>query len=256
MPKLRPSKKRENGKGNLDISFKSPVEEISERYRYSYVPLSFYWLKDIVRGFLSHKNFPDALAIAFATFSISIAFPFFPQIILIPLILLTFVITMLSPLTGLMAMLFETLPMFIYQAPLLAWTLTLFVSMSLFVGHKHYRTVTFIYALIMLPLSYLGYFLEVPAFIIGILFIGFRRAVVATVIVIFLVAMLSGMTGIQNTAPFVYNAASLHSSLTLKLKNFDRAPENAAGNWLKVGRGIDGAISADNVSELCNDAAL
>lgn len=214
MPNVHSSKKQGVGKGKLDISFKKPEEKAEERYRYSYIPISFYWLKDIIRGFLSHKNFPDALAIAFATFSVSIAFPFFPPILLIPLILITFVITMVSPLSGLMAMLFETLPMFIYQAPLLAWILTLFVSVSLFVGYKHYRTVTFIYALIMLPMSYLGYYLEVPAFIIGILFIGFRRSIVSTIIIILLVAMLSGLTGIQNSAPIVYNAASAHNSLT------------------------------------------
>ena len=51
-------------------------------------------------------------------------------------------------------MLFETFSMFIYQAPLLAWILSLFVSVSLFLGYRHHRTITFIYALIMLPLSY------------------------------------------------------------------------------------------------------
>ena len=72
------STKKPTSRGKLDISFKKPQEEKQERYRYSYVPMTFYWIKDIVREFLGRKNFPDALAIMFAIFSVSIAFPFFP----------------------------------------------------------------------------------------------------------------------------------------------------------------------------------
>ena len=213
MPTATSTKGQAPGKSKLDISFKKSREKEPGRYRYSYIPLSVYWLKDLAKGFMGQKNFPDALAIVFAVFSISIAFPFFPPVILIPLILVTFIITLISPLGGLMAMLFETLLMCIYQAPLLAWILTIFISVSLFLGYKHYRTITFIYVLIMLPLSYLGLFMEIPAFIVGSFFLGFRRSVASTVIIIVLIAMLSGMTGIQNSAPIVYNAAAAHQSL-------------------------------------------
>ena len=213
MPTATSTKGQAPGKSKLDISFKKSREKEPGRYRYSYIPLSVYWLKDLAKGFMGQKNFPDALAIVFAVFSISIAFPFFPPVILIPLILVTFIITLISPLGGLMAMLLETLLMCIYQAPLLAWILTIFISVSLFLGYKHYRTITFIYVLIMLPLSYLGLFMEIPAFIVGSFFLGFRRSVASTVIIIVLIAMLSGMTGIQNSAPIVYNAAAAHQSL-------------------------------------------
>ena len=213
MPNATSTKNQPPGKSKLDISFKKSKEKELGRYRYSYIPLSIYWLKDLVRGFIGQKNFPDALAIVFAVFSISIAFPFFPPVILAPLIIATFIITLISPPGGLMAMLFETLLMFIYQAPLLAWILTIFISISLFLGYKHYRTITFIYVLIMLPLSYLGLLIEIPAFIIGSFFLGFRRSVASTVIIIMLVAMLSGMTGVQNSAPIVYNAAAAHQYL-------------------------------------------
>ena len=213
MPDTNPSKKPAPKRRKLNISFGKKSERPQERYRYSYVPMSFYWLKDLVREFAGKENFPDALAIIFATFSVSIVFPFFPPIVLIPLLILTFAATMISPLGGLMLMLFETLAMFIYQAPLLAWILTLFISISLLIGYKHYRTITFIYALMMLPLSYLGYLLEIPAFMIGSLFIGFRRAMASAVVIIILVAMLSGMTGIQNSAPIVYNGTAAYRSI-------------------------------------------
>ncbi len=206
------SSKKDPDKGRIGISFsKHNGEEEEERYRYSYVPLSLYWLKDVIREFVSNVNFPDALAIAFATFSVSLAFPLFPPEILIPIILVNFALTMVLPLGGLMVMLFVTLMMFIYQAPLLAWIITIFVSISLFLGHKHYRTITFIYAMSLLPFSYLGGILEIPGFIIGILFIGLRRATVSTIAIMIMIAMISGMTGIQNTSPILYDSIAAHS---------------------------------------------
>ncbi len=207
------STKKPTSRGKLDISFKKPQEEKQERYRYSYVPMTFYWIKDIVREFLGRKNFPDALAIMFAIFSVSIAFPFFPYVILIPLIAITFIVAMLSPLGGLMMMLFEFLLMVAYQAPLLAWILTILVSISLFLGYKHYRTITFIYVMMMLPLSYLGFIFEIPAFIVGSLFLGFRRALVSGMIILLLVIILSGVTGIQNSAPIVYDGVGAHAKI-------------------------------------------
>jgi len=213
MPETTSPKKRQSGKKKLDISFKKAQQEEPVRHSHTAIPISLYWLKDVLRQFFGHKNFPDALAVIFAVMSVAIAFPFFPLVILVPLLAVTFALTLLSPLAGLMAMLFETLPMFIYQAPLLAWMLTIFVSISLFLGHKHYRTITFIYAMIMLPLSYVGYILEIPAFIIGSLYIGFRRSVMATIIILLLVVVLSGMTGIQNSAPIVYNAPGANAAI-------------------------------------------
>ena len=212
MPDSNSSKKKADKK-TPSVSFESKPQKPVQRYRYSYTPMSFYWLKDFIREFVSKENFPDALAILIDTFSVSITFPFYPTVILIPLLLLTFAIAMLSPLGGLMLMLFETLAMFIYQAPLLAWILTIFVSVSLLIGYNNYRTITFVYALMMLPLSYLGQLLEIPAFMLGTLFIGFKRAMASAIVVIILIVMLSGMTGIQNSAPIVYNATGAFNSI-------------------------------------------
>ncbi len=215
MPDKRTSRKNDGEEGKLDISFKQKKEEeTQQRLRASYVPISYYWLKDVIKDFVSHKTFPDAVAIVFASLSASVAFPFFPPIILAPLLIITFVITMYSPLAGLMALLFETLFMFMYQAPLLAWLMIVFMSIALFIGHKHYRSITFVYALMLLPLSYLGTYLEIPAFIIGVLYIGFRRAVASTIVILLFIAMLSGLTGIPNTAPLMYNAATTHAFLS------------------------------------------
>ncbi|MDE1834827.1 MAG: ATP-binding protein, partial [Candidatus Micrarchaeota archaeon] len=237
MPEKSSSRKGKGEPGKPNISFKAKKQQPGqERQIYSHTPMFFYWSKDVIKAFISQKNFPDALAVVFASASVAIAFPFFPVLILIPLLLITFIITLYSPLLGLMALLFETLPMFIYQTPLLAWIMIIFMSFGLFIAHKHYRSITFVYALIVLPMSYLGAYLEIPAFILGILYIGFRRAVVATVLVLLLVAMLSGMTGIQNSAPILYDASGAAHALGSSVSQYTMPskPAPTIGNFIGV----------------------
>ncbi len=176
-------------------------------------PLTFYWIKDMLRQLIGYKNFPDAFAVFFAIASMAIAFPSFPLIILIPLIVLTVVLTMIHPLVGLMALIFESLPMLVYQAPLLGWISMIFASIALILGYRHYRTITFIVVLIILPLSYVGAYLEIPAFIFGVLYIGLRRSLASVVVITLLVAMLSGVTGLQISGPIAFNATLAHASI-------------------------------------------
>ncbi len=215
-----PAAKAENGrvspenKSKNTLSFEKAVKPRIKRSRYTYTPLFFYWFKDLFRKLASHRNFGDAIAIVFASISMSIAFPFFPIPVLVAILVITFILAMLHPLVGLMALLAETFPMMVYQAPLLAWFMAIFVAISLFLGYKHYRTITLTYALIMLPFSFLGMFLEVPVFVLGVLTVGLKRGAAMALIVIALVAVISGMTGIQNTAPIAFNASLAHSQLT------------------------------------------
>ncbi|MDE1861200.1 MAG: AAA family ATPase [Candidatus Micrarchaeota archaeon] len=175
------------------------------RQSYSNIPMSYYWLKDSLKQFFSHEHFPDALAVSFALISASIAFPYFPLPVLVLLVLALFIVTLFYTLIGLMVLLFSTFLMFIYQAPLLAWLLGLFIGISLFFGYKHYRTITFIYSIMMLSLSGIGYILVLPAFVIGSLYVGFRRSVISVAVILFMLPMLSGLTQTQLSAPLVYN---------------------------------------------------
>ncbi|MCL5419422.1 MAG: AAA family ATPase [Candidatus Marsarchaeota archaeon] len=211
----RGDKGQKKSASRLNFEFKKHAKEpaMAKRpYRLT-VPLAFYWVKDIVRQLFRHKNFPDSVAVSLAMISVAIAFPSLPVPILLVLVIMGIVLTMLNPLLGLMVLLFSTLPMFIYQAPLLGWMSTILVSAALFLGYRHYRTITFIYVMAMLPLSVMGSFLEIPGFILGTLFIGFKRSVVSAVAIIFIVAVFSGLTGIQDTGPIVYNAAAAHLAL-------------------------------------------
>lgn len=187
------------------------IAPMPERRRASLTPLSAYWLKDVVRAFVAHSNFPDALAVSFAIASISLALPFFPLPVLLVVIAAVFVLAMIHPLLGLVGMLFGTLPIFVYQVPLLAWLFTIFISLSLFLGYKHYRTITFIYMLIALPFSVLGYFLEIPALVMTILAVGLKRASIVVTVVVLMIAVLSGLTGLQNSGAISYNPSPAHT---------------------------------------------
>ena len=196
------------------LSFEKQEKTHVKRRRYTYAPMTFYWVKDLFRKLAGNKNFGDAIAITFACLSMALAFPFYPYPILAILLAAAFVLTMYSPLIGLIVLLGETFPMVAYQTPLLAWFMGLFVAVSLFLGYKHYRTITLTYVLIMLPFSILGTFLEIPVFVLGVLAIGLKRGMAMTVTALLLVAIISGMTGVQNTAPIAFNASLAHSQLS------------------------------------------
>ncbi len=247
--------------GTEDAKAKPEEEKAVQGGKASLVPFSYYWLKDLIRSFVSQKNFPDALALAFTLASVSIAFPFLPIPIVIVLLIITFALAMYHPLIGLMALFFETLPMLMYQAPLIAWIFTIFVSVSLFLGYKYYRTITFTYMLIMLPLSFLGAVLEIPAFVLAVLVLGLRRGVVLAAVAVIFVVVFTGLTGIQNVAGIAYNATAGHNLIALSpaaqylvpnkpspgLANISSAWNTAIGQFLnfkvsaQIGTGFEAA---------------
>ncbi|MDE1855006.1 MAG: AAA family ATPase [Candidatus Micrarchaeota archaeon] len=188
-----------------------PKETPSEMLRRKLVPLYIYRLKDIVKKVVANHNFHDSLATTFAFASLGIAFPFFPLLFFMPLLALVFILTYLAPLAGLMALLLLTLPMIIYQAPLLAWLITIIISASLFLGYKHYRSISYAYALTALPLSYLGLLLEVPAFILAVLVLGFKRGAIIATLVILIVVIVSNLANIPLSGPIAYNSQQGHA---------------------------------------------
>jgi len=189
------------------------TENKGERPKRSIVPLSFYSLKDSVAQLAGNKNFQDALITSFALASIAIAFPFLPIYLLIPLILCVFILTIIHPLLGLISLLLSALPMLLYQVPLLVWIFTIIVSISLILGYKYYRTITYAYALVFLSLSYLGLLFVIPGFIIAVLVLGFKRGAALAAVVIAMSVMTSGLTGISLSGPIVYNQVPVHSQL-------------------------------------------
>ncbi len=176
-------------------------------------PFSYFWLKDVIKQVITYKHFPDSLIISFAFLSIAIAFKAYPLLALVPILVIIFTLTLIHPLIGLIALLFFSYPPLIYQAPLLAWVFGMFVAASLFAGFLHYRTISFLFSMIMLPLSPIGAFLELPVFIIAILVLGFKRASIAMVVSFFVIAMFAGLTGLPVSAPIAYNSTAANSQI-------------------------------------------
>ena len=189
------------------------TETASGRMKRSAIPLFMYSLKDFAAQLAGNKNFQDALITSFALASIAIAFPFLPLYVLIPLIVCVFILTIIHPLLGLISLLLSALPMLLYQVPLLVWIFTIVVSISLILGYKYYRTITYAYALVFLSLSYLGYLFVIPGFVIAVLVLGFKRGAALAAVVIAMAVMTSGLTGIALAGPIVYNPVPVHSQL-------------------------------------------
>ncbi|MDE1846262.1 MAG: AAA family ATPase [Candidatus Micrarchaeota archaeon] len=208
MPEIRKEGKASVGNASSDknLAFGKRPKPRKGESAYKLTPLYMYRFKDMVRQIASDPQFPDALAAIFALIAVSSALPLYPLPILVLLVLATFVVTMFQPLLGLMVLLFETFPMFVYQIPLVAWLFTIFMSLSFFLGYKHYRSIIFIYALMAIPFSPFGFFLELPTFVITILTIGLRRGAIAAAIAVIVVSASSGISGIPNTGSIAFNS--------------------------------------------------
>ena len=202
----------------------------------SSIPLSFYSITDIIKSIISNKNFPDALAIFFAIISFSIPFPFYPTIILVILALFASVLGYLVPLLGLIALLFITWPMLIYQAPLLAWLFVIFISIALVVGYRHYRTVTLLITAVMLSLSPLGYLLVLPLFVLSTFMLGIKRSSFLVLGLFLLVPIIAGLTRIGFTGLIAFNSSKVyipnnllpilaHNKTALSINNITYIPQ-------------------------------
>ncbi len=211
--RMNPKKKSVFNKDEKNIEPTYEEQQASKKRERLLVPLSLYYLKDLAIEFVNGKNFPDSLLSAFAMVSIAIAFPFYPVPILLLLTAAVFILSRLHPFAGLMALLFLTFPMFVYQAPLLAWLYLFFVSAALYFGFKHSNTITVAYSLMVIPFSYLGLALEIPVFIMGILYLGLKRGVIMTVLALVFIQMISGLTGIHSLAPISYNPQGFQSAI-------------------------------------------
>jgi SpoVK/Ycf46/Vps4 family AAA+-type ATPase len=234
-----PTNNNDTGINFKDVRIKAQQKTVLAKH--GFVPLSLYRIKDFARTLVSNNNFTDALATTFTVLSVSLAFPLVPWPILIAMLFATFIITYVQPFVGLIFLLFETLPMMIYQAPLFAWIFTLFISVTMIAGFKYYRTIIFTYMLITLPLSSAGYFLLIPALVITVLSVGFKRSVVACFAAILFAVMIAGFTGIPLTGGLLYNQASAYAIASKTVNPLYISPSKPAP-------------SLSNVSELFGSA--
>ena len=190
-----------------------PMATSGRRRRSVWTPFSYFWFKDLVREAISYRYFADAVLLAFAFISLALAFKFYSLPIAIVLIAIIIGVALIHPLLGLLVMLLFSYPPIIYQAPLLGWVFSILVIIALFAGFMHYRTLSLLFSLIMLPLSPLGALLELPTFIIAVFVLGIKRASLATLGAFIALAVFSGLSGISTSAPILFNTTQANAAV-------------------------------------------
>ena len=179
------------------------------------VPIMFYRIGDMAEDIFSNPNFLDSLLALTALIAFAAAFPFYPWILLAVLAVVLFAFTLRHAFLGFIVLMLMVFPMLAYQVTSLAYLFIFAMTLGLVFGYRHYRTLMFCTILVPLALSSLGYILAIPVFIIAILVVGYKRALVLTAIFIIGVVMISGVTGIQNSAYIIYSASKAQSTLSV-----------------------------------------
>jgi SpoVK/Ycf46/Vps4 family AAA+-type ATPase len=180
----------------------------------SKLPLELYTVKDAIERVTSHANFLDAVLIAIAFIAAATALPFYPVLIL-PIILIALIaLALFYPFLGLIVLMVVIFPAIAYQVPALALFFLFVVAASLIAGYLYYRSLAFLYILVGLAFSPLGLLLEIPAFIMAVLVLDYKRAIVVTVATFICIVALSAVTGTQNTGYIAYDASAAHSTFS------------------------------------------
>ncbi len=174
--------------------------------KYHRTPLALYRVSDLYEEVVSNPNFFDAVLFIFSLIAFAAAFPFYPFIVIAVLAAALLVFTLRQPFLGLVLLMIMIFPMLMYQTPALAYIFVIVMTVALVFGYRHYRTLSFAAILVPLALSPLGYILSIPAFILGVLVVGYKRAIVLTVIFVLAIVMLSAVTNVQNSAYISYSA--------------------------------------------------
>jgi transitional endoplasmic reticulum ATPase len=206
--------------------------------KYHRTPMAFYRLKDQYVEIVTNPNFLDALLVIAALIAFGSAFPFYPVIILLILAVILFIFTLRHAFLGLILLMIMVFPMLMFQTPALAYIFLIIMTMGFVFGYRHYRT--FIFAAILLPLalSPLGFIFSIPALIIGVLLVGYKRAAVLAVIFVIGVVMLSAVTGVQNTAYLSYNAQIAHTKVSNAPALNYSVPNKPHPNLFTIGSGF------------------
>ena len=211
--------------------------------RHSKAPLAFYKIKDWVVRLTTSANFFDAVVMALAFAAVVSALPSYPVTIIAILLVALIVATLRHPLLGLVVLMGFTMPALMYQAPAMAWAFFAVISVCLVFGYMHFRTIGFVFLVIALAFSPLGIILAIPAFLISILVVGYKRGMVLAAAAVIAIVMISGATGVQNTAYILYNAQLAHSKVQNASITQYLVPAKHMLTITQFGGGMGGALA-------------
>ncbi len=216
------------GVGGGSVGSAAVSKEIIRR-RFKRTPIGVYHLKDKLMDMSSAESFLDALLISLAFIAVNWAFGFYPIWIIFLLLAVLFFATLFQPFLGLLIYTLFIYPVFMYQAPVLAWAFLIPATGMLLYGFKYYRAIAFTFLLTALAFSVLGFIFIIPAFVFAVLTIGNKRAVVTLLLTMVLVVALSGITGVQNVGYIVYSGQEAHAVLASSQINFQVLALDQAG---------------------------
>ena len=186
------------------------VSHVRRTHRHSVL---LYGLDERIATLLAAPGFIDGILVLLAFIGVCAALNFYPLILIIILSIALFTITVRKPFLGLIFLIFLIMPMLVYQMPALAWLYLLVMAGSLIYGYMYHRTLLFMYALVAFSFSPLGYIMTIPLFIVAVLVIGYKRAIILAVLLVIAVVSLSAVTSVQNTSYIIYNASYAHSQV-------------------------------------------
>lgn len=184
-------------------------------------PMTLYRIRDAYDTVVSNDNFTDAMLATIGFVALSAALPFYPLLLTLLLAIVVFYAGLRHGFLGLILMFVLAFPMFAFQVPAIALLFVIVMAFSLIYGYMHYRTIAFLYILIALPFSPIGYILEIPMFMFAVITIGHKRSLVLAVLVVLGVVALSGMTGVHNMGYIPYDQVAAHTAVaSLPLANY------------------------------------
>ena len=179
-------------------------------------PLFFYEIKDKIITITSNQNFSDVVLLCFAFLIDAIVFKFYPVVLIIVFLIVLGWLTLKNAFLGLIALVLFIFPTMMYQVPGLAWIMLFAISIVFFTGYQHYRTITFIFILVMLAFSSIGFILEIPMYIIAILMVGYKRAIIMTIAAVLIIVALGGAMGMVNRG-YIFTGPNLNSTASNNL---------------------------------------
>ena len=215
-------------------------------------PIGLYTINERLSALVSNPGFLDALLVTLVFLAASASLHFYPVILILAFGILLFGLTVKKPFLGLILLMVLIFPLLMYQMPALSFLFIIIASISLIYGRIHYRTITLIYLLITLSFSQLGYVLAIPMFILGILLIGYKRAILLTLVFVFAVVSLSAISGVQNYSFIVYNAYYAHSTISSQVTQYT-TPNRQGFTILTFSKGLSTAYSNFSNSSIANN---
>ncbi len=202
-----------------------------------------YTLKDAIARVTSKDSAFDAALIAIAFIAIATALPFYPAAILLLILIALIALAIFYPFLGLIFLMIVIFPAIAYQVPGLALLFLFIVSASLIAGYLYYRSLAFAYILVGLAFSPLGLIFEIPAFIMSVLVLDWKRSMVVIAVTIISVVALSAATGMQNTGYIAYNAYAAHAKLAVLAGSAGALGGKAGLSLGNFGSGLSTALS-------------